>query len=77
MLVLSATFFSPLSYLVPRDKLERLLARTIEFFRPMAHLSPTFQKDLEVLEQTELIVKGKKPYIVKGPSTPSSSFSGQ
>lgn len=77
ILVLFATYFSPLSYHVPREKLEYLLERTIKFLRPVAHLSPSFQKDLEVLENTQLIVMKKKPYLPKSMPTPASSSSGQ
>ncbi|PGH08887.1 hypothetical protein GX51_00944 [Blastomyces parvus] len=49
MLVLSATYMSPLSQLVDRDTLRSLLDRTINFLLQSRHISPTLSKDAEIL----------------------------
>ncbi|EEH07746.1 C6 zinc finger domain-containing protein [Histoplasma capsulatum G186AR] len=49
MLVLSATYMSPLSQLVDRETLRSLLNRTINFLLQSRHISPTLSKDAEIL----------------------------
>ncbi|PGH06673.1 hypothetical protein AJ79_06457 [Helicocarpus griseus UAMH5409] len=49
MLVLSATYMSPLSQLVERNTLKKLLDRTIRFLLQSRHISPTLKKDAEIL----------------------------
>ncbi|OJD23522.1 hypothetical protein ACJ73_05123 [Blastomyces percursus] len=49
MLVLSATYMSPLSQLVDREILRTLLNRTINFLLRSRHISPTLSKDAEIL----------------------------
>lgn len=56
MLVLSATYACKtkwLSALVPREKLESLLRRTIDFLRRLNQISKTAVKDIEILEGLE------------------------
>lgn len=50
MLVLSATYTSSLSELVPRSTLERLLRRTIRFLRNK-NISPTLRADACILSE--------------------------
>ncbi|PGH33275.1 hypothetical protein GX50_03886 [[Emmonsia] crescens] len=49
MLVLSATYMSPLSQLVDREILRTLLDRTIKFLLQSRHISPSLSKDAEIL----------------------------
>ncbi|ODH49080.1 hypothetical protein GX48_04805 [Paracoccidioides brasiliensis] len=49
MLVLSATYMSPLSQLVDRDTLKRLLDRTIKFLSQSRHISPSLKRDADIL----------------------------
>lgn len=51
MLVLSATFTSPFSELVPRHKLDELLRRTIRFLREYRNVSPTLREDAKILQR--------------------------
>ncbi|KAI9836789.1 MAG: hypothetical protein M1819_000954 [Sarea resinae] len=53
LLVLSATYDSDLSFMVPREKLMQLLKRTIKFLRPLGRLSPTLKMDTVILEHIE------------------------
>ncbi|KAK4981821.1 hypothetical protein LTR66_009681 [Elasticomyces elasticus] len=50
MLVLAATYQSSLHHMVPREKLERLLHRTISFLRELVPISATALRDASVLD---------------------------
>ncbi|KAI9812570.1 MAG: hypothetical protein M1827_004559 [Pycnora praestabilis] len=58
LLVLSATYRSDMQSLVPREKLENLLRRTISFLRRLAPVSPTLKTDTKILENVERVVFG-------------------
>lgn len=49
MLVLSATYMSNLSQLVPASVLEHLLQRTIKFLAMYKDISPTLMADAQIL----------------------------
>ncbi|KAJ5707323.1 hypothetical protein N7488_007124 [Penicillium malachiteum] len=51
MLVLSATYQSFLSDLIPRETLKRLLRRTIKFLLVNRHISPTLRADARILTE--------------------------
>lgn len=51
MLVLAATYISPLGELVDREKLERLFRRTIGFLEQSRDISPTLRTDAEILRK--------------------------
>lgn len=51
MLVLSATYMSPLSELVDRHILERLLRRTIRFLLQSKYISPSLRADARILTE--------------------------
>ncbi|KAJ5730310.1 uncharacterized protein N7483_004818 [Penicillium malachiteum] len=51
MLVLSATYQSFLAELIPRDKLKRLLRRTIRFLLQNTNISPTLRADARILTE--------------------------
>lgn len=51
MLVLAATYISPLGELVKRDQLESLFQRTITFLDQSRDISPTLRKDAEILRK--------------------------
>lgn len=63
MLVLSATYVSPLSDLVNRNDLDRLLRRTICFLEKIQNVSPTLQKDAEILRATYFKIFRTEPVI--------------
>ncbi|KAJ5752177.1 hypothetical protein N7520_009094 [Penicillium odoratum] len=66
MLVLSATYMSSLSDLVPRDTLHRLLKRTIDFLLRNVNISPTLRADARIL--TEIYEKiFRKPLVPNVP----------
>ncbi|KAK2811343.1 hypothetical protein FQN50_002220 [Emmonsiellopsis sp. PD_5] len=69
MLVLSATYMSPLSQLVNRDTLKHLLDRTIKFLLQNRHISPSLKKDAEILT----LIRRK---IFEPPTTSFSSTDG-
>ncbi|OAT12878.1 C6 zinc finger domain-containing protein [Blastomyces gilchristii SLH14081] len=69
MLVLSATYMSPLSQLVDRETLRALLDRTINFLLQSRHISPTLSKDAEILT----LIRRK---IFDTPTTSFSSVEG-
>ncbi|KAK2782719.1 hypothetical protein FQN52_000749 [Onygenales sp. PD_12] len=69
MLVLSATYMSPLSQLVDRDTLKHLLDRTIKFLLQNRHISPSLKKDADIL----ILIRSK---IFEPPTTSFSSTDG-
>ncbi|TKA69331.1 hypothetical protein B0A49_08609 [Cryomyces minteri] len=58
MLVLAATYRSFLHHLVSKEKLERLLERTIMFCRRLTPISAALRIDVSILEQTAKIITG-------------------
>ncbi|KAL2358430.1 hypothetical protein BJ546DRAFT_8738 [Cryomyces antarcticus] len=58
MLVLAATYRSFLHHLVSKEKLERLLERTITFCRRLTPISAALRIDVSILEQTAKIITG-------------------
>lgn len=62
MLVLTATYYNSwLQGLVDRDKLQRLLERTIRFLRKLSPISPTCGHDCQILEKISKLLFGKVP----------------
>ncbi|KAI9739071.1 MAG: hypothetical protein M1834_007284 [Cirrosporium novae-zelandiae] len=53
LLVLTATHRSHLSSLVPKERLNPLLSRTIHFLRMSSRISPTLRKDAEILDHIQ------------------------
>ena len=89
MLVLSATFYNKsLNYLVPQERFEKLMGRTIKFLRRLSPISPTCAADCGILEKFSNILFGvpddvKHVYYNEGveptngssaPSSASTSF---
>ena len=62
MLVLSATYYNQwLRTLVPTERFEYLLKRTISFLRPLAFNSPTCAIDCQILERIDGLIFGIPP----------------
>ena len=62
MLVLSAAYYNPvLGQLVPAERFQRLLQRTIKFLRRLTAISPTCTFDCSILERISKLLFGKVP----------------
>ena len=81
MLVLSATHYNKwLKTLVPVDRFQRLLERTIGFLRRLAPISPTCAHDCAILEKVTRLLFGvqadvKHVYRNEGVEPPSTTTS--
>ncbi|KAJ5542974.1 hypothetical protein N7461_008977 [Penicillium sp. DV-2018c] len=78
MLVLSATYMSPLRELVDEELLERLLRRTINFLLQCENVSPTLRADARILTEIYDKIFGRLPELTGYPlptngNTPSMS----
>ncbi|KAL9025244.1 MAG: hypothetical protein Q9196_005900 [Gyalolechia fulgens] len=56
MLVLATTYKSPLSFLIPRAKLEHLFRRTINFLGDLGNMSTTLGQDAMILDKLREVV---------------------
>lgn len=69
MLVLAATHNSWLKPLIPREELDRLLDRTINFLDDLAPISPTMKANAAILRNTKAVIHSA------GTSVPLSAHS--
>ena len=79
MLVLAATFNTKtLKQLVPEDRFQRLLERTISFLRRLSPISPTCHNDCLILEKINRHLFGAPSEVYhneREPQSAANSFS--
>lgn len=63
MLVLSATYMSCLQELVPKEKFEQLLKRTIRFLLANENISPSLRADARILTEIYHKIFGQPPQL--------------